>query len=343
MRSLLALSGALLVLGGCAIPGVVYRYYPSRARTTVSVTQSVDCTADKTALFVLNTPAVTTVYSADYTQKPYTLAIKSLDGAVSDTDVSFSFYDDGRLKSVNSSSTGEGETIAKSAVSLVTAVAALGGGAPPPVKGLPPVLDECRKVSNWGGGKPVTLTYGLVLDPPVDSNIPVEFIIDPASATIFGLLQSKLPTMNVKVTATGQPQSGARVVADSVNQDSGVVPLTLQEAQNVKLEVLQNGQAIFTTYLTVPQAGTYQLPMPKAALFGKQSFALALSEAGTITTIEYGKLSGSASAFNVGAAAAGALAPKSAADKAAEIKGQADLIAQQQRLIRCQSQPTQCQ
>jgi hypothetical protein len=344
MRAVLAITGVVCLLGGCAsTPDVIYSYYPSRARTTVTVTQSVDCTADKSALVVLSTPTVNTVYSADYLNGPFSLHIKALDGAAADTDVEFTFYDDGRLKSVNAATTGEGETIIKSAVSLVTAVAALGGAAPPSAKGAPQVLPECSDVSNWGGGKPVTLSYGLILDPPTVSAIPVPFSVDASNATIYGKLQSKLPTLNVQVTAAAKVQSGARVASDSVNTASGVVPLTLQETRNVKLEVLQQGQAIFTGYLTIPLASTYQLPLPKAVFFGKESFALALSEAGAVTTIQYGKLSGSASPFNVGTAAANGLAPKSAADKAAEIQGQADLIAQQQRLIRCQAQPAQCQ
>ena len=54
---------------------------------------------------------------------------------------------------------------------------------------------------------------------------------------------------------------------DSVNTASGVVPLTLQETQTLKLEVLQQGQAIFTGYLTIPLLRTYQLPLPKAVFF----------------------------------------------------------------------------
>ena len=95
--------------------------------------------------------------------------------------------------------------------------------------------------------------------------------------------------------------------------------------------------------LTAPDAQTYVLPIPKAALFGKQSFSLALSEAGVITSVEYGKNTGAASVLNAAGAAATAQAPETTAAKAADVKAQADLIAQQQRLARCQANPAQCQ
>jgi hypothetical protein len=93
----------------------------------------------------------------------------------------------------------------------------------------------------------------------------------------------------------------------------------------------------------IPLRDTYALPIPRAAVFGKQSFALTLSEAGAVTAIDYGKLTGAASPLNVATAAANAAAPASSATQAAEVKAQADLIAQQQRLARCQAQPEKCQ
>ncbi len=93
----------------------------------------------------------------------------------------------------------------------------------------------------------------------------------------------------------------------------------------------------------VPSPKTYLLPIPKAALFGKQNFALSLADSGAVTAIEYGKATGAAGPLNVLGAAATAAAPDSTAAKAAEVKAQADLIAQQQRLTRCQAHPAQCQ
>ena len=64
MRLLVGLCPLLLV--GCAsTPPLVYKYYPSKATTQVTVTQTIDCDADK-RLIILNTPSISpAVYSSD--------------------------------------------------------------------------------------------------------------------------------------------------------------------------------------------------------------------------------------------------------------------------------------
>jgi hypothetical protein len=85
--------------------------------------------------------------------------------------------------------------------------------------------------------------------------------------------------------------------------------------------------------------GTLVSSFLKAALFGKQTFTVSLSEAGAVMSVGYGKNAGTASALN----AIGAIVnTETAAAKAAELKAQADLIAQQQRLVLCQTKPDQC-
>jgi hypothetical protein len=118
--------------------------------------------------------------------------------------------------------------------------------------------------------------------------------------------------------------------------------LTLQRIANVQVDVLAKGSSIFSTNIALPQSTTYELAIPKAAVFGKQSFSLTLAESGAVTSVDYGKLSGASGALNAATSAVGAAAPESTANKAAEVKSQADLIAQQQRLVRCQAQPDKC-
>jgi len=77
---------------------------------------------------------------------------------------------------------------------------------------------------------------------------------------------------------------------------------------------------------------------PSPAAFGKTAFGVGLSDYGSITSLHYGATNGAPDA-------AGAIAkaqPKTAEDKANDIKGQADLIAQQQRLITCRVSPQTC-
>lgn len=53
---------AALATGCASTPDVVYSYYPSKSASTATVTQTVDCTSDKTTVIVVNTPALNTIY-----------------------------------------------------------------------------------------------------------------------------------------------------------------------------------------------------------------------------------------------------------------------------------------
>ena len=77
-------------------------------------------------------------------------------------------------------------------------------------------------------------------------------------------------------------------------------------------------------------------------MFGKQSFTLTLADSGAVTAVDYGKVSGASGGLNASTSAMGTMVPESTANKAADMKAQADLIAQQQRLVRCQAQPDKC-
>lgn len=149
MRKRAALVVLLAMTSACArLPPVNFNYYPSKGVTSISVTQTFDCSADKTRLVVVTTtPAVTTSYSADHSQRPVLLEVSKTRGELSDTDITINYYDDGRLKSINSVSTGQGEAALKTAISIVGAALPLVGGAG---SGGPkaPKLPECDDIAN---------------------------------------------------------------------------------------------------------------------------------------------------------------------------------------------------
>jgi hypothetical protein len=63
---------------------------------------------------------------------------------------------------------------------------------------------------------------------------------------------------------------------------------------------------------------------------------------GTITSIGYGKTSGLSGGLGAAGLLAGAFTPQSDADTAAQLKAEADVIAQQQRVLRCRNTPDAC-
>ncbi len=327
---------------GCATtPSVTYRYYPAKSSTILTITQTIDCNADKTVVFAVNTVQATTAYTADVAQKPFTLPIKMLDGWFADSDITFKTTEDGRLQSINQSTTGQGEAILKSAITLATAAAALGGAAPGGKA--PAALPECDVIAARGGGKPVTLIYAKPVDLSTYGSAEAFVTLNdaPNDKGLYDLLQKQLPALGVQVHGQTTLDSGATYPSPA--PDAGVVLLRLQHVARVQIDFTASGQAFVTSYVLVPLLSTYELPIPKARLFGKQNFALTLSDSGAISSIQYTKGTGAAAALNVLGTAATAAAPETAATKAADVKAQADLIAQQQRLARCQARPSQCQ
>lgn len=337
------------VLTGCAtLPDVTYSYYPAKWNAIVTVTQTVGCNAAKTAAVVLNSPSVTTAYSSKTDGKPLHFKVKDLQSLSADVDMTMTFTDDGRLKSVNQSTTGQGEAIIKSTASIITTVVGANIMLLPPETVAQPgaTLPECAQIDAWGGNKPVTLTYReSVTSKNLDSTFPLEAA--PESKALYVLLKNILPALKVRVGKVADVNSGPSYD----KQSSDVVLLELQNigAAEISISSDTSAEPIGISRIIIPQDvtykdgkyidGTYSLPIPKAALFGKQSFALTLSEAGAVTSVTYGKNVGTAGALNALSALAGT---QTAATEAADLKSQADLIAQQQRLVSCQTKPEQC-
>ncbi|MEH3102624.1 MAG: hypothetical protein PGN12_01790 [Sphingomonas phyllosphaerae] len=337
---LLALTAAV---SGCArIPPVDFSYYPAKGSAAVAVIQSYDCSADKKRLVVATTPpVVTTQYVADHDNGPWTVEISKAQADLNDTDFSISFYDDGRLKGVNSVSTGQGEALLKGAISLIGAVLPLVGG----TGGEAPDADlpECAIIANWGKGKPVTLMFSAAIDFSKDRDSgPINLNVSSDGKRLLEELGAKGTVVAPQVILTAKTNPILPAIG-MVKKEDGFIPLKLQKVLPGLLEVTIDGSAIWAGAVLVPTAEWYDLPIPKAALFGKTSMVLDVAESGVVTKAQYASTSGAPGALNVLNSAATAATPDSAATKAAELKGQADLIVQSQRLARCRAQPDQCQ
>lgn len=336
---------AVACLAGCSsIPDVEYTYYPSKVSATVSVAQTVACNANKTDLVVVSVPTISAAYAADTSVPPYRIRVSDIEGSLgsfADSEANFKFSDDGRLLSVNQSTTGQGETIVKAAVGLATSIALLNATTRPldgQKASTPPELPICKFIADWGGGKPVNLTYTTEIDPlrsgPVD--IPPSQGSQSLYTTINGM--TRLPKLTAAVAQATPIASRARNIPYA---DGDSVRLTLRKTANVDVKVRVANTTVGSGTIIVPTNSTYTVPIPRAAFFGKQSFALTLSDAGDITSITYGKLSGAAAALNAGNSIA-TLKTNEVTAEVAQLKGKADLIAQRQRLLKCETDPGEC-
>jgi len=326
-------------LAACAsVPDVEYSYYLPKSDTQLTLNQSIDCNAAKTNIVVVNSGSVATVYSADF-DKQEKIRIKAIEGSFpifEDSDVGFGFYEDGRLKSVNQTTTGEAEAIIKSAISLAAAAA-------PFFALVDQTLPECDTINKWGAGKPVTITFNSKIDGSTPTGVEKSMDIAQGSAELYAELNAtgRFPAPHMKITRAPINGAGAHYVGTTPNAE--LVMLTLRKTAVETMEIAYKGTQVWTGNAVIPMAGTYDLPIPKAALFGKQSFTLAIAESGAITSVDYLKNTGAAGALNAGTSIATAAAGETPAQKAADLKAKADEIAQAQRYARCLAQPDKCQ
>lgn len=346
MKKLVAVFLLTWLLYGCAsIPDVTYKYYPAKWNTSVSVTQTVACNVDKTELLALHSVVMNTSYSADTQQTPFKIRIKDLQTFSADSDFTMVFTDDGRLKGINQSTTGQGETIVKSFVGLAASLAAAGTGILKSteeggVDKTKQVRDACVLIDTVAEkNKPLSLIYRTSVNASnLDSKIALPAA--PESKAIYLLVQDVLPPIAVTLGKVEETASGPW----SNETSDQTVWLELQKLGVVDLVVASSDERVGRiggSKLTIPLKETYRLPIPKAALFGRQSFGLTLAESGAVTSVGYGRTVGVAGALNAMSSLEGRQASIDTAETAA-MRAEADRIAQQQRLMTCLRKPADC-
>jgi len=324
-------------------PNVMTGYYESKATVAVKFAQTAKCkTVSGQEVLIRETDfTVTPSYSANIKKSAYhSLDLSKLDGFLANTDVTVTYYDDGRLKSLNTKQTGQAGPIIKSIIELAAGLAKNVPGTPDPTQ-----CQYLRGISS----DPVTVIYsGRGSFEPGEDEIKLEpqnFSKDVLSQKLNTIFQN--PSIDY-VDTQPEPCSGPgdyRRLACYTNQSSkGTYPLQLTQPALVTLNLNLDGKDYATSSVFVPQLGKpYTLPVPKAPLFGENRFGIVLSVAGTPASIGYGASSGIADAITGATAIASAADGSSAAEKAAALKAESDLIAQQQRLVRCRTDATTCQ
>lgn len=325
----------LSVLAGCAtLPDVKYSYYPAKSKTFVSVTQVFDCNVKKkVVVYYSPAPVVETKYSSNRDHPPYTIETKALRSKFSDTDIGLGWFDDGRLKSVNVSTTGQGEAIIKAAVTALTAI----GGAPESET-------DCGVIPELAAGKPIVVNYQIDLDYPPASGVsfPSSREIPPIKSSeamrrsLRDALRDKFPKLSVRL----KEPTALEPLIDAKSTETDLI-LTLNRQGKQELEVYAEAERIWAGAAVVPLSSTYGLPIPRSKAFGKQVFSVTLNESGGITAQGYGRAVGTASALNALSTAYGTVDPSDAAIAAAA-KNEADVIAQTNRLAACRKDPAAC-
>ncbi len=350
---------ALAVVTGCAaIPDVTVSYRAVTWSVQVAVVHTVTCTGDGSLVVVDRGATFLPVYSAHPTTN-YQLRLKDLDRFFADSDIALALTDDGRLKSINQSTTGQGEAVVKAVIGAAAALVAAPLPAPQAAAGVRLYSNNqfdkelkatqpqrvCAVVRKWSRAAPTELPQVSVIHatsvrfPPANGPVPITPSDDQAG------LVSELKTagldLSAAVEATLNPQP-LQPIADPAQQvASNEVGLTLQQLGTLSVKASDAQGGVGSRSVPVPLSTTFVVPIPKAALFGKQSFSLTLSDAGRVTNVGYGRTTGVPGALGAVSAIAGQQVTEDNAE-AASLKAASDLVAQQQRYTNCRLKPAEC-
>ena len=299
----------LPLLSGCAsIPDITVNYRPVKWASLVTVVHTITCNKEGSVAIVERGATFTPIYSAASMDPRYQIRLKKLDRYFADADITVALTDDGRLKSINQSTTGQGEAIAKSAIAAVATLSAQPVAAPlamQPKEGVSlfkqNVFEQLAKDAEPSTVCGVVSKYSIVAnDKLAQVSLVQTALVNPASGNsvdakpskdqeaLLNELKAAKLDLKADVTAVFSTEELQPIAmpADSVARDE--VALALQRMVSVTVSARDVQGQIGSKSIPAPTASAFVVPIPKAALFGKQSFSLALAESGRITSIGYG-------------------------------------------------------
>jgi hypothetical protein len=352
---LLLLGAVLLGTVACShLPEASVGYYLTKTTVRIKVVRTVACDASgRLVLAEAASPAVT--HSAHRGGKREALDLAQFGYRFRDADLKFEFFDDGRLKALNATTTGQGEAALNTAIKIASVALAAAAAVPPDGKGtvVPP---ECQTIADASKDKPLTLTYEAEIVPSYAVGLPNT----PAPA-IDRVLKPIPPDIGSDFYAGKLAHAIGSVCASLEKADAPPIPVEQKkDAKGPTLLARHPGLALVRVYtsgpscdprpgyeiwsgeLPVSQFGTdYRIPIPVSGIFGKQVVSLTFADSGALTTVQYGTTPGATQMLSVLNTGVTELQGHTAA-RAAQVKAEADLLAQQQRLVQCRADPATC-
>jgi len=366
-------AGAILLLPGCAtMPPEVVTYYLPKAKTKITVTQSLACDVASKRLVSDSVVSAETAYSADE-GRPMTVAFNNFGGTFADADVAFGFTEDGRMSSINAAITGQGTEVVKQAVALATAV----GGAAVAFADPEAIKAACAAIKTLGGMAGAkdatvgTITYaatlryakdGMLIAADPDDNpgyakadpTPVVALRPDARSRALHAQMARFSEALVTFTASVDNSEamtprvswqGWSAKTDPATP-SNYVKLLLNDTKRVALHVdgpkpdFSDSETIWRDHIVVPVGSIYPLLVPTGTVFGSQHLAVEIAPSGQITKIQYATNTGAGGVLGAAGSAAGALPTDASIAKADSAAS--DRIYEGQRRALCQADPKNC-
>lgn len=350
------IAGFALATAACAgYPDVSMNYYLAKPVVDVKVTRTLACNSANDVL-IANSAQFTVRHVADEAAK-YSIPLDYFDGSLADSTLTVDWYDDGRLKGVNATSAGKGSEVIKQAVALADGISLMKLFDPGLKEGRQLNSDLCTVVNNGqpAGKNVLALEYGGTSEDLSAINL------DPLPATLAvfdrfkGLpkpiyLNDVLGTSELAVTL-GAPRSAfsGHTPSDSNNLTDAVAIRPIVRATMIVSSSGSDGrpgtqyELSETATIADIRASAEFVPFVSPSLFGKKAFKIALSESGAVTSLSYEKETTADDVLTLANDIDSSTSGATAADKVAEAKAEADLIVQQQRLLKCRADPANCE
>lgn len=362
---------------GCAsTPDVELGYYHARSEIEAEVTRTLTCSGGDT-LVEASDVKLTTKHLADR-KNSASINAAALSGWFADSNITLQRYSDGRLKGINTSTEGKGETILTSAVSLATSLLPAAGVAPAKQTEMQALCTEIGttpiKNSRKVTPNTVVITYKTTMSvtnedcqnqevEPTSKSLPTRTKLANALTNIGagggGLhrLDDLIGKVDLNLTLGSNNRCHANGIdtsdrilfgADKRRERPGELNLEMRRTEQATVSVVASNNIGYTLDLEAGQSievagqGLYFLPIPKAKLFGGNQFELEVEDNGAVTKIGYKTTSGAGQVFASGQAFDAATSGATYAEKAKEAKAKADLLAATQRIAVCQADPANC-
>lgn len=374
MKIILAALSSVPILIACAsTPNVDLQYYHAKTEIDVEVTRTLACQGNE--LVEASVAEITTKHIADRSN-PASINPAKLAGWFADSNMTLELHPDGRLKGINTSSTGKGGEIIKSAASLATSLAGLAfdGGGAPDMKDVcdaiaqlnPPALKKDGDGAAKSKHPTAIIIYEgkMTVEPkkhqsaqlkPSAKSIPTRTKLNDILTGRYSLddyIGTLSLYLSIKNLAEEEPCNAQRerIIIECPTPHNLATPphLELQKTQigTTYIEA-DNGKGYNVTLSEgedIIVAGTepYYLPIPKAKLFGGNEFELAIDESGAVTKVGYKTTSGANAAIGAGSTIQSATSGSTYLEKAAAAKAKADLLAHERRIAVCQTSPEDC-
>ena len=359
IRASVLASLIVATLTGCAsTPQVDVRYYLPKSILKLELVRTLACDSNDNVVFV-STVIPTELHVSDR-EDGHTISLKSLDGPLSHSNSTFELYDDGRLKAINAKSTGQGASIIRSALSLISDTSSFSPFSvqPPTVTNGKPSTQKraCEYIREWGKGKTkvMTLKFEGNFEPTEE---------DSRTCTLNSSLQPTIDSQHHAdqlalfigpVTVTGEPLKEDCepncVPIEYVKDNRTEVTLKMREPAPIKVSVLMGvlGEHItaqsWSGIFPISQCGNeYEIPIPRAPLFGERTINLSVGPSGSVQKIAYTKKTGVGEAIGIGQHITNEFGTVARSrERLSLLKLRADLIAAQQRLAKCVAEPETC-